>query len=226
MDDYNVNIGAPVTGSNQKASDAPSAEPRARYHHGSLKAAMLAAGEDILEREGVQGLTLRAAARLAGASHAAPKNHFGDLTGLLSELAAVGFLRFRDAMLAEAAPDMPLAQKRQAIGLGYVKFAIHNPGLFLLMFRSEKLDMERPALKSAAQAAFAVLSGSSPRSASNDEPTTTLKDMAEMVAAWSKVHGLAMLLIDGRLRPVTSSLPKHLSEEDFIRAVLAGPSRS
>ena len=50
---------------------------------------MLRAAESILEREGIGGLTLRAAARKAGGSHAAPKNHFGDLMGLLSELAAL-----------------------------------------------------------------------------------------------------------------------------------------
>src|SRR5215831_10537991 len=44
------------------------------------------------------GLTLRAAAREAGVSHAAPKNHFGDVMGLLSDLAAVGFARFQAAM--------------------------------------------------------------------------------------------------------------------------------
>src|ERR1043166_3542477 len=70
------------------------AKRAAPYHHGSLREAMLRAAESILERDGIQGLTLRAAAREAGVSHAAPKNHFGDLSGLLSELAAVGFERF------------------------------------------------------------------------------------------------------------------------------------
>ena len=49
-----------------------------------------AAAERVLERDGLPGLTLRAVAREAGVSHAAPTHHFGDLTGLLSELAAVG----------------------------------------------------------------------------------------------------------------------------------------
>src|SRR6478735_4730536 len=71
------------------------------YHHGSLDTALLDAAERILEEKGIQGLTLRATAREAGVSHAAPKNHFGDLTGLLSELAAVGFGRFRAAMEAQ-----------------------------------------------------------------------------------------------------------------------------
>src|SRR2546428_13116555 len=70
------------------------------YHHGDLHAALLAAAERVLERDGLAGLTLRAAAREAGVSHAAPTHHFGDLTGLLSELAAIGFRRFNEAMVA------------------------------------------------------------------------------------------------------------------------------
>src|SRR5438128_46512 len=72
------------------------------YHHGDLHDALLKAAETVLERDGVQGLTLRAAAREAGVSHAAPTHHFGDMTGLLSELAAVGFRRFGTALREEA----------------------------------------------------------------------------------------------------------------------------
>src|SRR5207237_6775898 len=70
------------------------------YHHGDLHDALLAAAERVLERDGLPGLTLRAVAGQAGASHAAPTPHFGDLTGLLSELAAIGFRRFHEAMVA------------------------------------------------------------------------------------------------------------------------------
>jgi AcrR family transcriptional regulator len=64
------------------------------YHHGALRDALLQAAEKLLERDGLPGLTLRAVAREAGVSHAAPTHHFGDLTGLLSELAAIGYTRF------------------------------------------------------------------------------------------------------------------------------------
>ena len=70
------------------------------YHHGDLHDALLAAAERVLERDGLAGLTLRAVAREAGVSHAAPTHHFGDLTGLVSELAAIGFRRFSAAMIA------------------------------------------------------------------------------------------------------------------------------
>ena len=127
---------------------APSRKaPRARkkpravpYHHGSLREAMLRAAESLLERDGIGGLTLRAAAREAGVSHAAPKNHFGDVTGLLSDLAAVGFARFRATMEAHVRKSDPAPARLEAIGRGYVSFARTHPDLFLLMFRSERLD--------------------------------------------------------------------------------------
>lgn len=191
------------------------------YHHGSLKQAMLAAAERILERDGIAGLTLRGAAREAGASHAAPKNHFGDLSGLLSELAAIGFARFREAMLAEAEGSESPPSRMRAAGRGYVKFARANPGLFLLMFRGEKLDMRRPALRKAADEAIAVLAGGG-ASAGPAPAELTLDQAARMAGAWAGVHGLAMLLIDGRLDAVLHRLPEGTSEEDLL-ARLLGP---
>jgi AcrR family transcriptional regulator len=194
------------------------------YHHGSLKQAMLEAAERILERDGIAGLTLRGAAREAGASHAAPKNHFGDLSGLLSELAAIGFRRFREAMLAEAAGSATPAARMQAAGRGYVKFARANPGLFLLMFRGEKLDMQRPALRQAANDAIAVLAGAG--AAGGSAPAElTLDQAARMAGAWAGVHGLAMLLIDGRLNALLQRLPEGSTEDDLL-ARLLGPESS
>src|SRR6201993_1506468 len=76
------------------------AEAETPYHHGALRDALLQAAEKVLERDGLPGLTLRAVAREAGVSHAAPTHHFGDLTGLLSELAAIGYRQFNEAMRA------------------------------------------------------------------------------------------------------------------------------
>jgi AcrR family transcriptional regulator len=207
-----------------------SPKPAAPYHHGALRAALLAAAERILERDGIAGLTLRAAAREAGVSHAAPKNHFDDLKGLLSELAATGFERLGAAMRADLrADDAPRAQMA-AIGTGYVTFAMASPGLFVLMFRGERLDFSRPALRAAADAAFGVLSATIGSGAPGDAKGMTLPQVARIAAAWSLVHGLAMLLIDGRLKPLMARLPGPADEAGFIAAVLRGaqaaPSRS
>ena len=190
------------------------------YHHGSLRQALLQAAERILEREGIQGLTLRAAAREAGVSHAAPKNHFGDLSGLLSELAAVGFERFVALMQANLRHGNPPAQRMAAIGRGYVGFARTHPGLFVLMFRSERLDMSRPALRAAVEASGRALSGAvAARRAEEVEAKLTLPQAADIVGAWSLVHGFAMLLLDGRLKSLLARLPPGTDADALLSAI-------
>src|SRR6266481_5218839 len=196
----------------RKALRARKKQRAVPYHHGSLREAMLRAAESTLKRDGIRGLTLRAAAREAGVSHAAPKNHFGDVMGLLSDLAAVGFARFRAAMEAHIRESDPAPARLEAIGRGYVTFARTHPDLFLLMFRSERLDFTRPALRSAADAALDVLAGTV--RAVRDEPVQamlTLPQAAQMVVAWSLVHGFAMLLLDDRLKQLIVKLPPGVS---------------
>lgn len=191
------------------------------YHHGDLKAALLAEAETILEREGVQALTLRAIARAAGVSHTAPRNHFGDLTGLLSELAAVGFGRFGaalDSAMAKAGDDPQGRMK--AMGRAYVMFARTYPGLFVLMFRSERLDSSRPALRAAIDAARQALRQAAAAKTSN-RPLAPLQLSAQAAAAWSLVHGFAVLLLDGRLDGILKALPGKQRVDTLLDAVLA-----
>ena len=204
-------------------SVAPAVEAVAKYHHGSLRPALLDAAETILKRDGIQALTLRAAAREAGVSHAAPKNHFGDLRGLLSELAAVGFARLGAAMLAGIDASGDVSKRMDAIGRGYIGFALANPELFALMFRAERLDFERPALRDASAAGFGVLSGLvGERRQESVGAGLTLQQAANIVTLWSLVHGFVMLLLDGRLRPIIERLPAGTSEMDLLAAIFIG----
>ncbi len=196
----------------------------APYHHGSLHAALLRAAESILERDGIAGLTLRAAAREAGVSHAAPKNHFGDIRGLLSELAAVGFARLATALTANVGEGDPPRMRLSAIGRGYVAFARQNPGLFLLMFRSERLDFTRPTLRTAAEAAFGVLRDAVGAQRPPRERPLTLAQAAHVTAAWSLVHGFAMLMLDGRLKPLIAGMEEGADEMALLDAILSGPA--
>ncbi|MGV1753528.1 TetR/AcrR family transcriptional regulator [Agrobacterium sp. CG674] len=177
------------------------------YHHGSLRQALLDAAEAILDRDGIGGLTLRATAREAGVSHGAPAHHFGDLVGLLTELAASGFVRLRETVLTEV--DETAAQARPstynaALGRGYIRFARAHPGIFLLMFRSERLDWSSPSLSAAGPAAFALLSS---QSAGDMEEESDLEKLILASTRWSLMHGLATLIIDGRLAAMTQSVP-------------------
>src|SRR5579872_1843034 len=181
----------------------------APYHHGALHDALLSAAERVLERDGLAGLTLRAVAREAGVSHAAPAHHFGDLTGLVSELAAIGFRRFNAAMTAADLTDGTAAEKGMARAKAYVGYAQAHPGMYGLMFRTERLDMMRPALFDAARASFAGLAGSigAQRQEQISAEALTLEQAAAIARAWSLVHGFTMLLLDGRLADILKRLP-------------------
>jgi AcrR family transcriptional regulator len=192
------------------------------YHHGALRDALLEAAETVLERDGLQGLTLRAVARQAGVSHAAPTHHFGDLTGLLSELAAIGFRQFNAAMVAAGATgDTPL-EKAMARGAGYVGYARAHPGMYMLMFRNERLDMTRPALRDAADASFAGLAGvvAARRNEQITGAALSLDQAADITRVWSLVHGFTMLLLDGRLTDILRRLPDGTDAETLLGAML------
>lgn len=213
-----------------KAGTSKADAQEARYHHGDLHGALLKAARDVLERDGLQGLTLRAVAREAGVSHAAPSHHFGDLTGLVSELAATGFRNFNATMEAAGATGATPTDRAFARAQAYLAYARAQPGMYQLMFRTERLDMTRPGLREAANASFAGLARTI-GARHSDAPVTTDAlsiDQAAMIArAWSLVHGFTMLLLDGRLGDIMRRLPDGADEEqlfvEMLRITVARP---
>ncbi len=120
------------------------------YHHGDLKAALLAAARDIVQEEGADAFTLREAARRAGVSHGAPAHHFGDKTGLLTQLAAQVMSERVDIVEAAkvaAGPD-PMDQLK-ACGLAHINFLISQPQLEGLCWRDNLINRSDPALQDA-----------------------------------------------------------------------------
>ncbi|MBI1415862.1 MAG: TetR family transcriptional regulator [Limimaricola sp.] len=179
-----------------------SPETRDTYHHGNLKNALVAAGLEILETEGLPALTLRAIAARVGVSHTAPKNHFGSLRGLLTAIAAEGFRRHA-AFMREglgAAPDRP-ARLRAAME-GYVRFATTHPHLFGMMFSPIHCDFEDPALVAAAGESFAVLAGIS-EGLDWDKGTGPDALLKTEMMLWSMVHGYAVLTMSGQMAGAT-----------------------
>jgi len=169
------------------------------YHHGDLRAALVGAADDILAEQGLEGFTLRATARRAGVSIAAPAHHFGTVTGLLSEVAKLAFdalATHLDVSAIEATPTQRLRMQ----GKSYVRFALAHPGRFHLMFRCDLLDDEHPGLREAAGRAFAQLE-QTVRAKYALDANTPLDSTARatLLAAWSMVHGFAHLALDGKL---------------------------
>ena len=192
------------------------------YHHGDLHDGLLKAAEAVLERDGLQGLTLRAVAREAGVSHAAPTHHFGDLSGLVSELAAIGFRRFNTAMSTAGATGTTQMESGLARAKAYLAYARERPGMYRLMFRTERLDMTRPALREAANASFAGLA-SVVAARQHDSISTevlTMEQAAQIARTWSLVHGFTMLMLDGRLSDILKRLPEETDPEALFVQML------
>ncbi|HXH42597.1 MAG TPA: TetR/AcrR family transcriptional regulator [Bradyrhizobium sp.] len=202
-----------------------SAKTETRYHHGALREALLQAAERVLERDGLAGLTLRAVAREAGVSHAAPTHHFGDLTGLLSELAAVGFRQFNAAMTAACDGAATPLEQALARPKAYVAYAQAHPGMYGIMFRTERLDHSRPSLHEAAEASFAGLANAvgMMRQEQISGDALTMNQGAAIARAWAMVHGFTMLLLDGRLEDILGRLPEGTTAERLLEAMLTVP---
>ncbi|WP_157971334.1 TetR/AcrR family transcriptional regulator [Dyella sp. C9] len=188
------------------------------YHHGALREALLSAAETILRRDGLQALTLRATAREAGVSHAAPAYHFGDLTGLLTELAVSGMQRLTAEMRdIKASPDRRVWDAARA----YVRFARANPAIFQLMFQSDRLDVTRPSFEEARRGAFLQLA----RTRGIDSPHPSLDDLGHITGGWSLAHGFAMLLLNGRVSILLAAAPPGTTVDDLFEAMLASAEK-
>jgi AcrR family transcriptional regulator len=182
-------------------------KPGNRYHHGQLREALLDAAEALLGEGGVQALSLRACARRAGVSHAAPKHHFQDIAELLAEVSARSFDRLTLLLQeAGAAAGEDATRHYVAVARTYVHFALKYPSHFRLMFRSDAMAVQNPALESAANRTFAEMASSVTRLL--NQPDVTPESLRERTAdrelqnaillAWSHIHGYTQLLLEGQ----------------------------
>jgi AcrR family transcriptional regulator len=169
------------------------------YHHGDLRQALIAVAETLLAEKGVEGFTLRECARRAGVSPAAPAHHFGNMTGLLTAIATLGFEGLAEAMESAAAASDGTAEERlKAIGLGYIRFALTHPARFRVIFGRFPLDHGNAAFASASKHAFNILAQTIAAQPGNNEPLGE-SAQADLVFAWSTVHGFANLALDGQI---------------------------
>lgn len=165
------------------------------YHHGDLRAAVLSAAWKLIQKEGVGGLSVREAARRAGVSHSAPYRHFADRDALLTALVAEGFELLMKALENRAGREL---------GEAYVGFALEHPERFRLMFSGGRA---RADLLAHFAKPFAHLGADA---------------AAAGAAAWSLVHGLASLVLEGQLESTDAFLRKVLGAMRFA----AAPQRS
>ena len=168
---------------NTSAAALAAAKSRA-YHHGDLRNGLLEAARAILEEESLAALTLRAVARKAGVSHAAPYRHFPNHEALLVELSIEGFDELRGLLSEAAKAHGTESDKIANIGAAYMRFVAQRPALARLMFGSQLPN--RDQFPSLALKADSI----------GEEIGNALHDSALGLAVWSAVHGLAMLVLE------------------------------
>ena len=123
-----------------------------KYHHGDLRAAVLAAAAEVIARDGVDQLSLRSVAIELGVSHTAPRHHFGSREGVFTALACEGY-----ELLADALEDASANGDFAAVGVAYVLFAVNHAGHFAVMHRPELVDGANADLQHAEMRAAAQL---------------------------------------------------------------------
>ena len=181
---------------------------KSTYHHGNLREALLQAAREVLIEHGIDGLSLRKVAALAGVSATAPYSHFRDKQALLGELAAEGFDELADAM-ERGAQEQEQPERDRLVGLaqGYVAFATGNPALFQLMFGPAIGEVPASSsLATASARAYQLMESSVAEQISEPQDARQLGVAA--AGAWSMVHGLSTLLNDGRLQAGKGALPQ------------------
>lgn len=178
-------------GTRKKTAEKP-------YHHGDLRQALLDASLALIAEEGFGALSLREVARRAGVTHAAPYRHFADKEALLAAVAEEGFRAMTTRMKERMAPEKTPEGRLEACGVAYVLFAMEHPSHFRVMFGPH--FTQPPDLSAAGEAvdSFGLLLGA----ISECQRAGVVRAGEPRVlalACWSLVHGLASLLVDGKL---------------------------
>jgi len=181
------------------------------YHHGDLRRALLDAALAIIERDGASALTLRAVAREAGVSPAAPYHHFQDKNELMLAVSRDGFHRLNEAM-AKAAAERGAGE----VGSAYIEFAHANPALYRVMYDCARAsEMFPETMEDDEHDGLELVKTAIRRAAGADVDPLDIELAA--IAAWALVHGLAEISRFDKFSGLKELLG---GQHAFIRAVL------
>lgn len=183
--------------------------PRSTYRHGDLRRALLEAAVDLARKGGPEAVVLREATRRAGVAPNAAYRHFAGHGALLQAVRAAALARVAEAMEQELAALRPMRGAEvyaraslRAVGTAYLAFAQAEPGLFRTAFMAPPADAPRDEAAMAGKTGmnpFQILGMALDRMVAAGVLAPERRPGAEYLA-WSAVHGLAMLVIDGPLR--------------------------
>ncbi|HEU4412090.1 MAG TPA: WHG domain-containing protein [Polyangiaceae bacterium] len=198
----------------------PDEEPRATYHHGDLRRAVLDAAVVILAELGVEGFTLREAARRVGVTHRAVYRHFEDKRSVLASVAEEGYRELEAEMRGAIERSGACEPEDRLVVLceGYVRFARRERARYQIMFGPRLNADERfPALEAAVRGTLRVVSHEL-KLAGPDAPPLARRDAG--ITLWSTVHGFASLHLAGRVPLSDRHVARYV--DTVVRPVVVG----
>jgi AcrR family transcriptional regulator len=203
-------------------------KPAGQYHHGGLRRALLEATLAIVEEQGTGAVSLSAAARRVGVSPQATYNHFRDKADMLAAIAKETVGALADAMHAAREASKSVGEGLESTGIAYVDYASTHAASFRLLSAPELADKSmHPELLGAYERAFGVLLGAI--EACQGAGIVRGGDARKLGrAAWSMVHGIAWLSVDGQLATSTGASAEPLEPtrvaRDSVRVLFKGLS--
>lgn len=166
-----------------------------RYHHGHLAESLLDAVDAIASQFGIEAVTLRGCARQVGVSPASAFRHYADKRALLTAFATRALSQLADAMeVAKLAALERGSDPFHAVGMAYVEFALTRPAFFRAMWREETIYARDADYLAAAGRLAGYLQEGFAKTIADDDPNAF---SPQELLAWSAVHGLASLFVDG-----------------------------
>jgi AcrR family transcriptional regulator len=193
------------------------------YFHGNLREAILKTSLKLIEKDGVEQLSIREIAKATGVTHQAPYRHFKDREELLAALAQDGFEKLFIGMSSylEGISD-PMARAVK-IGEGYLQWAVENKEHFRLMFNRSVPEYDTlPGLQVASQKILELVLSVV---IENQAAGNIRKDDTRKIARqfWAAVHGVALLFIDKQFKPFGEDVSQgKLLVRDLITNLING----
>lgn len=191
--------GAVATRTKARKKADPIGKAKGRYHHGNLRQALIDAALELIRSDGAAALSLRALARRAKVSTAAPYRHFASRDAVLATLAEEGFRGLSAAIRAATAEHDDPIERLCAAGVAYVRYATAHRAHYSVMFSPELVDRSAyPEMAAAAADSFSLLLGAITECQQADLVIDHDPHRLALVA-WSTVHGLSALIGAGHL---------------------------
>lgn len=187
------------------------------YHHGNLAESLLDAVDEIATKFGLEAVTLRACAKLVGVSPSSAFRHYADKRALFTAFATRALHQLSDAMsTAKVQAVVENNDAFYAVGMAYIEFALDKPAFFRAMWREEAIYSSDEHYVHAAKQLSSHLQGGFANTIEDDDPDSF---SPQELLAWSAVHGLASLFVDGPVGKGASKQEKLQMASGMIRAM-------